>query len=313
MWAYIARRVLATIPVLAIVALVVFAILHVAPGDPAALIAGDQATPEQIAAIRVKLRLDLPLHEQFVLWLGSALHGDLGTSIFSNRPVASLFLQRLEPTVALAVMTTIIAVVLAVPIGVLAAWKAGSFVDRGVMSIAVLGFAFPVFVVGYILIYVFAMKLKVLPIQGYRPIADGFWPFVQHLVLPSLALGLSFMALIARITRASVLEVLGQDHIRTARAKGLPARRLLFDHALPNAAVPIVTIIGVGVALLLGGVVVTESVFAIPGLGRLVVDAILSSDYPVIQGALLIFSLTYVVVNLIVDLVYVAIDPRIRY
>jgi peptide/nickel transport system permease protein len=313
MWAYIARRVLATIPVLAIVAMVVFAILHVAPGDPAALIAGDQATPEQIAAIRVKLRLDLPLPEQFVLWVGSALHGDLGTSIFSNRPVASLFLQRLEPTVALAVMTTIIAVVLAVPIGVLAAWRAGSFVDRGVMSIAVLGFAFPVFVVGYILIYIFAMKLKVLPIQGYRPIADGFWPFVQHLVLPSLALGLSFMALIARITRASVLEVLSQDHIRTARAKGLPARRLLFDHALPNAAVPIVTIIGVGVALLLGGVVVTESVFAIPGLGRLVVDAILSRDYPVIQGTLLIFSLTYVVVNLIVDLVYVAIDPRIRY
>lgn len=313
MWAYIARRVLATIPVLAIVALVVFAILHVAPGDPAALIAGDQATPEQIAAIRVKLRLDLPLYEQFALWLGNALHGDLGTSIFSNRPVASLFLQRLEPTVALAVMTTIIAVALAVPIGVLAAWRAGSFIDRGVMSIAVLGFAFPVFVVGYILIYVFAMKLKVLPIQGYRPIGDGFWPFVQHLVLPSFALGLSFMALIARITRASVLEVLSQDHIRTARAKGLPARRLLFDHALPNAAVPIVTIIGVGVALLLGGVVVTESVFAIPGLGRLVVDAILSRDYPVIQGALLIFSLTYVVVNLIVDLVYVAIDPRIRY
>jgi peptide/nickel transport system permease protein len=313
MWAYIARRVLATVPVLAIVALVVFSILHVAPGDPAALIAGDQATPEQIAAIRGKLRLDLPLYEQFALWLGNALHGDLGTSIFSNRPVATLFMQRLEPTVALAVMTTIIAVLLAVPIGVLAAWRAGSFVDRGVMSIAVLGFAFPVFVVGYILIYVFAMKLKILPIQGYRPIADGFWPFVQHLVLPSFALGLSFMALIARITRASVLEVLGQDHIRTARAKGLPARRLLFDHALPNAAVPIVTVIGVGVALLLGGVVVTESVFAIPGLGRLVVDAILSRDYPVIQGALLIFSLTYVVVNLIVDLVYVAIDPRIRY
>jgi len=313
MWAYIARRVLATIPVLAIVALVVFSILHVAPGDPAALIAGDQATPEQIAAIRGKLRLDLPLYQQFALWLGNALHGDLGTSIFSNRPVAALFLQRLEPTVALAVMTTIIAVLLAVPVGVLAAWRAGSLVDRGVMGVAVLGFAFPVFVVGYILIYVFAMKLKILPIQGYRPIADGFWPFLQHLVLPSLALGLSFMALIARITRASVLEVLGQDHIRTARAKGLPARRLLFDHALPNAAVPIVTIIGVGVALLLGGVVVTESVFAIPGVGRLVVDAILSRDYPVIQGVLLIFSLTYVVVNLIVDLVYVAIDPRIRY
>ena len=202
---------------------------------------------------------------------------------------------------------------LAVPIGVLAAWKAGSGVDRGVMSIAVIGFAFPVFVVGYILIYFFGLKLRILPIQGYRPIADGVWPFLQHLILPSFALGLGFMALIARITRASVLEVLSQDHIRTARAKGLSARRLLFDHALPNAAVPIVTIIGVGVALLLGGVVVTESVFAIPGVGRLVVDAILSRDYPVIQGVLLIFSGVYVLVNLLIDLAYVLIDPRIRY
>ncbi|MBV9427418.1 MAG: ABC transporter permease [Bradyrhizobiaceae bacterium] len=313
MWGYIARRVLATVPVVAIVALVVFSILHVAPGDPAALIAGDQATPEQIAAIRAKLHLDLPIYQQFGLWLGNALAGDLGTSIFSNRPVAALFLQRLEPTVALTVTTTIVAVLLAVPAGVLAAWRSGSLVDRAVMGTAVLGFAFPVFVVGYILIYLFAMKLRLMPIQGYRPIAEGFWPCLQHLVLPSLALGLSFMALIARITRASVLEVLGQDHIRTARAKGLPTRRLLFHHALPNAAVPIVTIIGVGVALLLGGVVVTESVFAIPGVGRLVVDAILARDYPVIQGVLLIFSLTYVVVNLIVDLIYVAIDPRISY
>jgi len=313
MWGYIARRVLATVPVVAIVALVVFSILHVAPGDPAALIAGDQATPEQVAAIRGKLRLDLPIYQQFALWLGNALHGDLGTSIFSNRPVATLFLQRLEPTVALAVMTTLIAVLLAVPAGVLAAWRAGSLIDRAVMGTAVLGFAFPVFVVGYILIYLFGMKLRILPIQGYRPIEEGVWPFLQHLVLPSLALGLSFMALIARITRASVLEVLGQDYIRTARAKGLPTRRLLFHHALPNAAVPIVTIIGVGIALLLGGVVVTESVFAIPGVGRLVVDAILARDYPVIQGVLLIFSLTYVAVNLIVDLTYVMIDPRISY
>src|SRR5580704_12953441 len=241
MWTYIARRVLATIPVLAIVAMVEFLILHVAPGDPAAVIAGDQATPEQIASIRGKLHLDRPLPEQFALWLANALRGDLGTSIFSNRPVAALFVQRLEPTIALAVMTTLIAVVLAVPIGVLAAWKAGTLIDRGVTSLAVLGFAFPVFVVGYILIYLFAMKLKILPIQGYRPIAEGVWPFLQHLILPSLTLGLGFIALIARITRASVLDVLSQDHIRTARAKGLSPRRLLFDHALPNAAVPIVT------------------------------------------------------------------------
>jgi peptide/nickel transport system permease protein len=292
---------------------VVFSILHIAPGDPAAVIAGDQATPEQILGIRAKLGLDLPFHEQFLLWLWNALHGDLGTSIFSNRPVGHLFLQRLEPTIALTITTTIVTVGVAVPLGVLAAWKAGSWVDRAVMSFAVLGFSFPVFVIGYILIYVFSIELKLLPIQGYRPISEGFWPFLRHLILPSLALGLSFMALIARITRASVLEVLSQDHIRTARAKGLPARQLLFNHALPNAAVPIVTIIGVGIALLLGGVVVTESVFAIPGLGRLVVDAILHRDYPVIQGVLLLFSATYVVVNLVIDLLYVAIDPRIRY
>jgi peptide/nickel transport system permease protein len=313
MWAYVFRRILVTIPVLAIVALVVFSILHIAPGDPAGVIAGDQATEEQVQAIRTKLRLDLPFHEQFTLWLTNALQGDLGISIFSNRPVMALVRQRIEPTIALAVLTTIIAVTLAVPIGVLAAWRAGTAIDRGVMSFAVLGFSFPVFVVGYVLIYIFAIKLKLLPIQGYRPLADGFWPFLRHLILPSVALGLSFMALIARITRTSVLEVLSQDHIRTARAKGLPSRQLLFAHALPNAAVPIVTIIGVGVALLLGGVVVTESVFAIPGIGRLVVDAILQRDYPVIQGVLLIFSATYVIVNLIIDLLYVVIDPRIRY
>jgi peptide/nickel transport system permease protein len=313
MWNYILRRILATIPVVVIVALVVFSILHVAPGDPAALIAGDQATPQEIAAIRARLHLDLPLHEQFTGWVGDVLHGDLGTSIFSNRPVTTLFLQRLEPTIALAVLTTLIAVILAVPIGVLAAWKAGSAFDRSVMSVAVLGFAFPVFVTGYVLIYVFAMKLRILPIQGYRPLTEGLWPFLSHLLLPSIALGLSFLALVARITRTSVLEVLGQDHIRAARAKGLAARRLLFDHALPNAAVPIVTIVGIGVAQLLGGVVVTESVFAIPGLGRLIVDAILSRDYPVIQGALLIFSFAYVMVNLLVDLIYVVLDPRIRY
>jgi peptide/nickel transport system permease protein len=313
MWGYIVRRVLATVPVVAVVALVVFSILHVAPGDPAAVIAGDQARPEQIAAIRARLGLDRPFHEQFLLWLGNVLRGDFGTSIFSNLPVGTLFLQRLEPTIALTVTTTLVTVALAVPIGVIAAWRAGSWVDRAVMTFAVLGFSFPVFVVGYILIFIFSIKLGLLPIQGYRALDQGLWPFLRHLILPSLALGMSFMALIARITRASVLEVLSQDHIRTARAKGLPTRQLLFDHALPNALVPIVTIIGVGVALLLGGVVVTESVFAIPGLGRLVVDAILHRDYPVIQGVLLIFSGVYVLVNLTVDLLYVVIDPRIRY
>jgi len=313
MYFYVVRRILATVPVLAVVAIVVFAILYLSPGDPAALIAGDHATPQQVEAIRARLGLDRPLHEQFVGWLGRLLRGDLGTSIFSNLPVTTLFLQRVEPTVALAVLTTIIAVALAVPIGIVAAWRAGSWVDRAVMSFAVLGFSFPVFVVGYLLIVVFSMTLGLLPIQGYKQLAEGFWPFLRHLILPSLALGIGFMALIARITRASVLEVLSQDYIRTARSKGLATRQVLLSHALQNAAVPIVTIIGVGIALLLGGVVVTESVFAIPGLGRLVVDAILSRDYPVIQGALLIFSAVYVLINLLIDLLYVVLDPRIRY
>jgi peptide/nickel transport system permease protein len=313
MYGYVIRRILATLPVLGVVAVVVFGILHLSPGDPAALVAGDHATPQQIAALRAKLGLDRPLHEQFSVWLWNLLRGDLGISIFSNQPVTRLFAQRLEPTIALTISTTLVSVALAVPIGVIAAWRAGTWVDRAVMSFAVLGFSFPIFVVSYVLIYVLSMKLGILPVQGYKSFQDGLWPFLRHLILPSLALGISFMALIARITRASVLEVLNQDYIRTARSKGLATPQILISHALANAAVPIVTIIGVGIALLIGGVVVTESVFAIPGLGRLVVDAILQRDYPVIQGVLLIFSGVYVAINLAIDLLYVVLDPRIRY
>ena len=310
---YVARRVLATIPVLGVVALVVFGILHFSPGDPAALIAGDSATPQQVAAMRAKLGLDRPVWEQFGSWLWSVAHGDLGISIFSNQPVTRLIGQRLEPTVALTITTTIFTVLVAVPIGVIAAWRAGTWIDRTVMGFAVFGFSFPVFVVGYLLIYLMAMTLGWLPVQGYRPLGAGIGPFLYHLVLPSVALGISFIALIARITRTSVLEVLNQDYIRTARSKGLAMWQVLLYHALPNAAVPIVTIIGVGIAVLIGGVVVTESVFAIPGLGRLVVDSILSRDYPVIQGVLLIFAGVYVAINLGIDLLYVVLDPRIRY
>lgn len=313
MYGYVIRRVLATLPVLGVVAVVVFGILHLSPGDPAALIAGDHATPQQIEALRAKLGLDRPLYDQFAVWLWNLLRGDLGISIFSNQPVTRLFAQRLEPTIALTISTTLVSVALAVPIGVIAAWRAGTWVDRAVMSFAVLGFSFPIFVVSYVLIYVLSMKLGLLPVQGYKSFHDGIGPFLRHLVLPSLALGLGFMALIARITRASVLEVLNQDYIRTARSKGLATPQILISHALANAAVPIVTIIGVGIALLIGGVVVTESVFAIPGLGRLVVDAILQRDYPVIQGVLLIFSGVYVAINLAIDLLYVVLDPRIRY
>jgi peptide/nickel transport system permease protein len=290
MVAYLLRRLLATIPVMGVVALFVFALLHLSPGDPAAVIAGDYARPADVQRIRQQLGLDQPLHVQLAIWLGHVLRGDLGTSIFSGLPVSTLIGQRLEPTLALTVCTMAIAVLLAVPLGVVAAWQAGTWIDRLVMVVAVLGFSVPVFWLGFLLIYSFAVQLEVLPVQGYVSFRQGLVPCLKHLVLPSFTLGLVYMALIARMTRASVLEVLREDYIRTAHAKGLQPHVVLLWHALKNAALPIVTVIGVGVALLIGGVVVTESVFAIPGLGRLTVDAILHRDYPVIQGIILVFS-----------------------
>ena len=313
MLAYVIRRLFSTLIVMMIVGIFVFLLLHLSPGDPAAIIAGDNATPEQIDGIRRKLGLEDPLLVQFLRWAGHVVQGDLGISIFSNEPVLKLVGQRLEPTVSLALSTLLIAVTLAVTFGVLAAWKAGTWVDRLLMVISVVGFSVPVFVVGYLLIYVFAIELRWLPVQGYTPIAEGLGPWARNLVLPSTALGLAYIALIARITRASMLDVLSEDYIRTAKAKGVANNSMLLKHALKNAGVPIVTVIGIGVALLISGVVITETVFNIPGIGRLVVDAIAKRDYPIIQGVILIFSGVYVLVNLAVDLTYTIIDPRIRY
>jgi peptide/nickel transport system permease protein len=313
MLAHIVRRILVTIPVMAFVALFVFSLLYIAPGDPAVVIAGDQASPEDVEKIRKSLGLDRPFLVRFGEWSGQLLQGDLGTSMFTGMPVTTLIGQRLEPTLSLMVVTLIMSVAIAVPIGVAAAWKAGTWLDRGLMGFAVLGFSVPVFVVGYVLAYVFALQLDWFPVQGYTPLSAGLGLWLQNLALPAIALGCVYIALIARITRASMLEVLQQDYIRTARAKGMGQGPILFVHALKNAAVPIVTVIGIGVALLIGGAVVTESVFAIPGLGRLTVDAILRRDYPLIQGIVLLFSFVYVLVNLAVDLVYTMLDPRIRY
>ena len=313
MFAYIVRRVLATIPVMAVVALFVFSLLYIAPGDPAAVIAGDQATPADVERIRQNLGLDRPFLVRFGEWVWRILQGDLGVSIFTNLPVSTMIAQRVQPTLSLMVLTLLLAVVIAVPMGVLAAWKQGTLIDRAVMGFAVLGFSVPVFVVGYLLAYVFALELDWLPVQGYTSLDQGVWPWLENLILPSVALGGVYIALIARITRATMLEVLQQDYIRTARAKGAGQGSVLFLHALKNAAVPIVTVIGIGVALLIGGAVVTESVFAIPGLGRLTVDAILRRDYPVIQGVILLFSFVYVLVNLAIDILYTLLDPRIRY
>jgi peptide/nickel transport system permease protein len=313
MIAVVIRRLLATIPVMAIVAIIVFSLLYLTPGDPAAVLAGEQATAEDIERLRISLGLDQPYLVRFGQWISGVLHGDLGTSIFSRRPVMELILQRLEPTIALTLASLIIAVTIAVPLGVIAAWRSGGIVDRLAMSFAVLGFSVPVFVLSYLLISLFSVKLQILPVQGYVPIAYGFIPFAQHLILPAVSLGIINAALIARITRTTMLEVLNQDYIRAARAKGLSVRRVLLRHALKNAAVPIVTVIGISFALLISGVVVTETVFNIPGLGRLTVDAILRRDYPVIQGVILVFSATYVVVNLLVDLSYGLFDPRIKH
>lgn len=310
---YLLKRLLATIPVMAVVALFVFSLLYLSPGDPAAVIAGDIATEADIARIRAQLGLDQPFMVRFGGWAWGLLHGDLGISIFTGLPVATLIGQRVEPTLALTVCTLIVAVGLAVPLGVLAAARAGGWLDRGVMALSVLGFSVPVFVIAYGLILLFAVQLEWLPVQGYRSLTEGLGPFLRHMILPSVALGIVYMALIARITRATMLDVLSQDYVRTATAKGLAHNTVLTRHALKNAAVPIVTIIGIGVAALIGGVVVTETVFAIPGLGRLTVDAILRRDYPIIQGVTLLFSAVYVLVNLLVDLSYSLFDPRIRY
>ncbi len=313
MLSYIVRRVLATIPVVLMVALFVFSLLYIAPGDPAAIIAGDQATPADVERIRESLGLDRPFLVRFGDWFWHVLHGDLGVSIFTNLPVSHMIAQRIEPTVSLMILTLILSLSTAIPMGVIAAWKHGTWIDRAVMATAVFGFSTPVFVIGYVLAYVFALRLDWLPVQGFTSIDQGLWPFLRNLILPSVALGLIYMALIARITRATMLDVLSQDYVRTAKAKGVGQNGILFVHALKNAAVPIVTVIGIGFAALIGGAVVTESVFAIPGLGRLTVDAILRRDYPVIQGVVLLFSFVYVLINLGVDLLYTLFDPRIRY
>lgn len=310
---YLCRRILATIPVITVVALVVFSLLYITPGDPAVVIAGDHATAEDIERIRIAIGLDKPFIVRFGGWFWQVLNGDLGTSIFTNQPVAYVIGQRLGPTFSLLTLSLIISILIAVPLGTVAAWKRGKTADRLFTMVTVSAFSVPVFVVGYLLAFAFASSLRWLPVQGYVPPSDGLGPYLQSLLLPAATLGFAYSALIARVTRASMLDVLSQDYIRTATAKGAPLVRVLFRHALKNAAIPIVTVVGLGLANLIGGSVITENVFAIPGLGRLTLDAILHRDYPVIQGVVLIFSGAYIAVNLLVDIVYTVLDPRIRY
>jgi peptide/nickel transport system permease protein len=310
---FLLQRLLATIPVLLVVAIVVFLILRLTPGDPAAVIAGNSATNEDIARIREQLGLNQSLFTQFFIWIGNVLQGDLGFSYYLNKPVTELVAQRIEPTLSLAVGTILIAILVAIPLGTLAAWRMGGWLDRGLSLFSVAGFSVPIFVVGYCLIWLFAIKLDWFPVQGYRRIDQGVGPWISQLILPWITLSTIYVALIARVTRASVSEALTEDYIRTARAKGLRETAVLLRHALANAAVPVATMVGIGVALLIGGVVVTETVYAIPGMGSLTVDAVLNRDFPVIQGLVLMFSVAYVLINLLVDVSYLFLDPRIRY
>ncbi|MDX8529045.1 ABC transporter permease [Mesorhizobium sp. MSK_1335] len=313
MGSYILRRVCSTVAVMAMVGIFVFLLLRLAPGDPAAMIAGKSASAEVIARIRQQMGLNDSLPVQFMRWVHDILRGDLGTSIFAGRPVLELISQRLEPTLSLSILTMILSATVGICFGIIAAWRAGGLEDRILTGFATLGFSVPVFVVGFFLIYFFAIKARWLPVQGYLPIGSGLWPWLMHLILPSVTLSIPYVAFIARITRASMLEVLSEDYMRTAAAKGASSYSMLFHHALKNAGAPILTVIGLSFAGLIGGVVITETVFNIPGAGRLVVDAINSRDYPVIQGVLVLVSGMYVLINLAIDLSYTLVDPRIRY
>lgn len=313
MFRFLVLRVLAAIPVLGMVALLVFSLLHVSAGDPAAVLAGDFAKQEDISALRERLGLNQPIYIQFFIWISSIIQGDFGTSIFSSMPVSTLLAQRLEPTLSLTVCTLILTTLLAVPLGVVAAWRSGRSIDRIIMVASVAGFSIPVFVVGYVLVYIFTIKLQIFPSQGFVSIFDDFGGFLHAAVLPTITLSAVFIALVTRITRASILEILSEDYIRTARAKGASESRVLLHHALRNASVPIVTVVGIALTTLIGGVVISETIFNIPGIGRLVVDAILKRDYPVIQGIILITSAVYVLINALIDVGYALLDPRIRY
>jgi peptide/nickel transport system permease protein len=310
---YLLRRVLAVIPVMIIVATLAFVLIHLAPGDPASVIAGPYATPDDVAKLRSQLGLDEPLPMQLLHWYGRLLTGNLGDSIFLRRPVTEAVLERIEPTLLLTIWGTLISVLLGVPAGIVSARYHNSAVDQSLMGLALLGLSIPNFLLGLLMILVFGVWLGWLPVAGYVPLDEGLWRNTRSLLMPSVSLGLVQSALIARITRSSMLDVLREQYIVSGRAKGLDERTVVYKHALKNAIIPTLTVIGITFALLVGGAVVIETVFNIPGLGRLIISAVLRRDYPVIQGVVLLIAVSYTVINLLVDLAYLVIDPRIRY
>lgn len=309
---YVAKRLLMLLPVLAVVGTVAFLLIHLIPGDPTAVMLGTEATPQAVAQLRRDLGLDRPLVIQFAEWALRTLRGDLGQSIFQAKPVTELIFGALTPTLTLTSVALLVSILIGVPAGVIAALRRGGLVDLLVMLLVLAGLSLPSFWLGLNLIYLFSVTLRWLPTGGYAPLSDGL-AGLRYLVLPGLSLGLVQAALIARMTRSAMLEVLRMDYVRTAQAKGLPYRTVVFKHALRNAFIPVLTVIGTSVGVMLGGAVVIETVFSMPGVGRLVVNAVKRRDFPVVQGAMLLVATISVGVNLVVDLLYVLLDPRIRY
>lgn len=313
MTAYIVRRLFSMIPVLAIVGVIIFFLIHLTPGDPAAVILGPSATPEQVAALRRELGLDAPLLAQFFSWAGRALTGHLGESIYSHEPVTQVLATHLPATLSLTAVAFVMGIAIAIPTALLAVWKRNTLLDSAFMSVSILGVSIPNFWLALVLILVVSVQFKLLPVSGYVPLQDGFAPWLSHLLLPAFVLAVQQAALTARMLRDGMLEVIHQDYIRTARAKGLGERSIIAKHAFLNAMIPTVTVVGVSLAKLLGGAVVTEQIFVIPGLGNLLVDSIARRDFPVVQGVILLIALIYVGVNLFIDVLYGFLDPRIRY
>jgi peptide/nickel transport system permease protein len=310
---YIAKRLWSLVPVMFVVATLVFFLVHLTPGDPASVILGPDASPEAVAELRARLGLDKPLPVQFVRWFGQVLQGNLGESIFLRRPVTQAIVERLEPTLLLAGLATVFAVVIGIPTGVLAAVYRNTWLDRLFMSISVFGVSMPNFWLALNLIFLFALTLAVLPVSGYVPLRDDPLMTLRFLLLPSFSLGFPQSALIARMTRGSMLDVLSQDYVKTARAKGLSEQLVIYKHALKNTMITVITVIGIVLAITLSGSVVIETIFGLPGIGRLIINSVLRRDYPVIQGTVLFIAATYVLVNLLIDLLYVYVDPRIKY
>ncbi|CAA9584201.1 MAG: ABC transporter, permease protein 1 (cluster 5, nickel/peptides/opines) [uncultured Thermomicrobiales bacterium] len=310
---YIMRRFVAMVPVLLLVSVIVFSLIHLTPGDPATSMLGEEATPQAVAALRAKLGLDQPIPVQYVKWLGSVLRGDLGRSIRSNQPVAEAIAERLPVTVELAILAIAISLLIAIPAGIVAAMRRNSILDAGSTFVALLGVSLPNFFLAILLILLFGVKLNWLPPFGYQPITQGLGGNLQRMILPAITLGTALAAIVTRMMRSSLLEVLDQDYIRTARAKGLGEGRMIRAHALKNALMPVVTIVGLQIGGLLGGAIITESIFVLPGIGRLLVDAIFQRDFPLVQGVVLFVSLAFLFSNFAVDLAYAYLDPRIRY